>query len=83
MDEYAELAAAIIRMAVTDYRETARKLLRHPRNDDAKSAKKELVHFFRSEWFAVLSDTDGEILMIQIERLVQNECKRILRKCQD
>lgn len=83
MDEYAELAAAIIRTAVTDYRETAEELLRHPRNEDAKSAKQELVRFFRSDWFAVLSDTDGEILMIQIERLVQNDCKRILRECQD
>lgn len=73
MDEYAELAAAIVRTAITDYHEAAAELLRHPRNEDAKSAKYELVHFFHSDWFSILSDMNGERLIRKIDEMEKGD----------
>lgn len=64
MDEgYKELAAAIVGRAVIDYK-TALKC----RND---SATYSLERFFRSAWFEVLSDCNGEVLMQMIRRSVE------------
>lgn len=73
MDGYKELASAIVERAAMDYREAAAELIRHPRSDEAKSVKRELVRFFHSEWFAMLSDTDGERLMRKIDEMVKGD----------
>lgn len=61
MDGYTELAAAIVQKAVIDYR-TALK------TSDA-SGINHLERFFRSEWFMILSDLDGEMLMSKVRRM--------------
>lgn len=59
---YKELAAAIVERAVIDYK-TALK------NQD-NSVIYSLERFFRSAWFEVLSECDGEVLMQMVRRSV-------------
>lgn len=61
-DSYKELAAAIVERAVIDYK-TALK------NQD-NSVIYSLERFFRSAWFEVLSECDGEVLMQMVRRSV-------------
>lgn len=73
MDGYKELASAIVERAAMDYHSAVAELIRNPRSDEAKSVKRELVRFFHSEWFAMLSDTDGERLMRKIDEMVKGD----------
>ena len=66
VDPYEKLANAIILSAVKDYRAARRKLKKRPKNEDAKLVVEDCERFFRSDWFKVLTDIDGEAL---IERL--------------
>ena len=59
---YKELAVAIVERAVIDYK-TALK------NQD-NSVIYSLERFFRSAWFEVLSECDGEVLMQMVRRSV-------------
>ena len=59
MDGYKQLAAAIVEKAVVDYR-TALKTY-----DD--SGIKRLEKFFKSEWFMMLSDLNGKILIRMVK----------------
>ena len=55
-DPYTALANAIIEQAVDDYRKS--------KNHQARSMIKK---FFLSEWFSVLTDLDGKMLLIRLE----------------
>ena len=67
---YEKLAEAIILQAVKDYR----KALKH----DERGRKREIERFFRSEYFTVLTNISGE-MMIQKLRA---EVKEVVIKCQ-
>lgn len=74
-----ELAGAVVARAVRDY-EAAYKLY-HKCGENAGKVK-ELRKFFCSEWFSVLSDTDGKYLMRMIENAVEARAKqRGKKKC--
>lgn len=61
MDEgYKELAATIVERAVWDYKNALK------RGDDPKIYC--LEKFFRSQWFELLSDCDGAVIMQMIRR---------------
>ena len=68
MDGYKELANAIILQAVKDYR----KALKH----DERGRKREIERFFRSEYFTVLTNISGEML---IRKLI-SEVKEVVIK---
>lgn len=57
MTPYKLLANAIIIQAVKDYRNA-----KHP------ATRKELERFFRSEWFSILSNLNGEVLLKQLQK---------------
>lgn len=59
MDGYLQLAAAIVERAVIDYK-TALKTY-----DD--SGINRLEKFFKSEWFMMLSDLNGKILIRMVK----------------
>ena len=61
MDPYKELANGIVLRAVLDYKAALRRARKG--NKNAKKEIKELESFFRSAWFKVLSDLDGEELI--------------------
>ena len=64
MDEgYKELAAAIVGRAAIDYKTALKR-----QND---SITYSLERFFRSAWFEVLSDCNGEVLMQMVRRRVE------------
>ncbi len=63
MNEYEQLANAIVLQAVKDYRQARKK------KESAKLIP--LVTFFRSKWFAVLTKVDGRLL----EQRLREECQ--------
>ena len=67
MNPYQELANAIILHAVKDYRIALRRCAAHPHNRAYQSERDELERFFRSGWFGVLTNLDGEVLMKKIQ----------------
>lgn len=70
LDPYEELANAIVLQAVRDYREAVKKLSRGRRNRDAQFTKEECLRFFRSKWFALLTDLDPEFLIRRLDEEV-------------
>lgn len=79
MEPYQRLASAVIIQAVKDYRKALRFLKHHPQPPDLDQDPQQhgrrdqvikheheraaLEHFFRSEWFAMLSALDGQLLL--------------------
>lgn len=70
MNPYENLANAIIVLAVKDYRTVLRRYMRYPNDRENRSERQSLERFFRSGWFGVLTDLDGEVLMASIQREV-------------
>jgi hypothetical protein len=64
---YEELAHAIIKQAVCDYRKARRVLRENPKNDIATNVKKECETFFLSKWFSMLTELDGKALLTRLE----------------
>lgn len=63
MDPYQRLANAIIEVAANDYRAVLRNY-----GDRESPQKRELECFFRSQWFRILTDADGEKLMLRLRQ---------------
>ena len=59
-DPYERLANAIVLQAVSDYRVALKKIKAHPKNREAISEALEIEKFFRSGWYSILTDVDGE-----------------------
>lgn len=70
MNGYEELANAIILQAVKDYREALRLLSMNPNDKSAQRDKTSIERFFRSEWFSILTDLNGELLMKKLKEEV-------------
>ena len=67
MDAYEKLANAIILQAVKDYRGALRILKKHPESVSAKSTRDEVERFFRSGWYQILTEVDGEMLIRRLQ----------------
>jgi hypothetical protein len=68
IDGYQLLANAIVLQAVNEYREALRQ------NDTAAKWKKiSLQRFFRSDWYKLLTNVDGEMLMERLTEEVNND----------
>ena len=63
MNGYEKLAEAIILQAVKDYR----KALKH----DERGRKREIERFFRSEYFTVLTNISGEMMIQKLRAEVK------------
>ena len=63
---YYTLAKAIILQAVKDFEPAYLWLKRHPEDEWAEKRVKEIIAFFCSEYFCLLSDMDGPRLLKQI-----------------
>lgn len=63
MNPYRELAQAIIVQAVKDYRKALCDLKKNSKYEPARMVKAECEQFFRSKWFSLLTELDGEALM--------------------
>lgn len=70
-EPYENLANAIIISAAKDYWVALRRQMRHPGGQETKHTVDRLESFFRSAWFGVLTDVDGEYLMARIRKEVE------------
>ena len=66
-DPYERLANAIVLQAVSDYRVVLKKIKAHPKNREAISEALEIEKFFRSSWYSILTDVDGEYLIRRLQ----------------
>ena len=71
MNPYENLANAVVLQAVKDYRDAAGKLSRGKKNIMAEQRKTECVTFFKSQYFNVFTDLDGNALLSQLEKEVE------------
>lgn len=62
-DGYEQLANAIIVQAVKDYRNSLKRLKKHPYCDVALTTKLDTEQFFHSVWFTALTDIDPDGLI--------------------
>ena len=68
MDGYEMLAAAVVERAVLDYKEAMENIRAKYNVLEAQNVIRNLDRFFRSEWFGILSDLDGEDLIELMRR---------------
>ena len=68
MTGYQALANGIIEQAVKDYRAALKILRRHPDSKAAMATAMEVERFFRSSWFAVLTDIDPDYLIEKLRK---------------
>lgn len=73
MNPYQALANAIVELAVKDYKKALKQHYRFPNNKDYADAVASLDHFFRSGWYGMLTNLDGEYLMTGVRRMVHKE----------
>ena len=66
-DPYERLANAIVLQAVSDYRVALKKIKAHPKNREAISEALEIEKFFRSGWYSILTDVEGEYLIRRLQ----------------
>lgn len=67
---YENLANAIILLAVADYREALSRYDLYREKDSYYQDKTSIEHFFRSEWFGVLTTLDPEVLIRKLNEEV-------------
>ena len=73
MEPYQALANAIVELAVKDYRTALKYHYRHPDKKEYADAVDNLEQFFRSGWYGMLTDLDGEYLMAAVRRMAREE----------
>ena len=73
MESYQALANAIVELAVKDYKKALKQHHRFPDNKEYADEVASLERFFRSGWYGMLTDLDGEYLMAGIRRIVRQE----------
>lgn len=64
---YELLFQAIIVQAAKDYRRALRSLKRDPKSRYGLGKKQEVERFFRSEWYKIMTDVEGEFLIQKIQ----------------
>ena len=73
MDPYQALANAIVELAVKDYKTALKYHYRHPNRKEYADDVSRLERFFRSSWYGMLTNLDGELLMNGVRRMVRQE----------
>ena len=67
LDPYEELANAIVEQAAKDYREMRSKLRKNPNDMTARGQMGEVVKFFHSRWFGILTDANPDYILEQLK----------------
>ena len=62
-----DLGTAIVHQACVDYLSALRGRTHH--GHDRLATKEELERFFRSAWFGILCDADGELMLSELRRM--------------
>ena len=69
-DGYQELANAIVAAAAKDYMRAKKRLIKHPKNEDALRQVEECTRFFHSSWYKMLTKIDGDVLIKKLDKAV-------------
>lgn len=69
-DPYQNLANAIVLSAVKDYRDALKKLKKKQNNKLAADERDDIERFFRSGYFAILTEIDPEYLIDRLNKEV-------------
>ena len=69
-DPYQNLANAIVLSAVKDYRDALKRLNKKPNNKLAADERDDIERFFRSGYFAILTEIDPEYLIDRMNKEV-------------
>ena len=64
---YEALANAVILQAVRDWRDACRINKSYPENFAEERKRKDIERFFRSDWFSVLTNLDGRLLLRKLQ----------------
>ncbi len=62
------LAAAIVKVAVSDYNRAARQLIANPEYKQALNLKQEVEQFFASNWFDLLCELSPDLTKVHLEK---------------
>lgn len=73
ISHYELLANAIIIKAADDYREARKMLSTCPSDYSALCIISDVERFFQSQWYSVLSRTDGKKILSMLNREYDNE----------
>lgn len=68
LNPYERLANAIVIQAVADYRNARKTLKIRPKDGEALHTTKEVIAFFRSDYFKVLTSIDPEVLISKLRK---------------
>lgn len=71
MDQFEELANAIIIQAAADYRLALKQLRQNPLFQPAIRMSYEVERFFRSDWFSILTRINGIELLARLKTEVE------------
>lgn len=91
-DNWQILGNAVVLQAVADWRNSYKYIMKHHRSTStriqnrvilARAKKDECERFFRSEWFKVLTDLDGEALLTNLKKEVLSNPKKFMQKRDD
>lgn len=79
-ESYENLANAIIVQAVNDYVRAIRAFAKNKGGVNAERTKRDVLIFFHSEWFTILTKIDLDVLINKIHKEVfDNDYKTILK----
>ena len=70
------LGNAVVLQAVSDFRSAYWRLLRHPRDRDAKMMVEDCEKFFNGSWFNGFSTLDGKALLERLKRDVKETYRK-------
>jgi len=62
------LAAAIVKVAVSDYDRAVRQLIANPEYTQALNLKQEVERFFASNWFDLLCELSPDLTKVHLEK---------------
>ena len=79
-EAYENLANAIVKQAVVDYKEPLRKLMKNPNDKDAKREAERIERFFHSGWYTQLTSLDRDWLIRKTKEMVKEEIREKIRK---
>ena len=79
-EAYENLANAIVKQAVVDYKEPLRKLEKNPNDKEAKRDAERIERFFHSGWYTQLTSIDGDWLIRKTREMVKEEIREKIRR---
>lgn len=69
------LVEAIVKLAIKDYYSALKAVHTRPRSTEARARLEEVKSFFLSNYFFMLTDTDGKIFVEKIEKRFKEKYK--------